>query len=173
MLRKRWFFPLLAVLMLVPWPVAYAFDSARAQVETEEVSITPAPPPEMPRWKAFGNAVGGVSQPGNLFYLDATESTMDFPVTLYLTNASELAGAYRYLHLRVGVYVQNGAGGWEKASGPDSKPFPDTYLTLRNGQVSLHLMGGAKYKVTVDGGSFYFYGGDSSAASPQFFLALD
>ena len=123
MLRKRWFFPLLAVLMLVPWPVAYAFDSARVQAESEEVSITPAPPPEMPHWKAFGKAIGGVSQPGTIFYLDAAESTMDFPVTLYLTNASELASAYRYLHLRVGVYVQNGAGGWEKASGSDSRTF--------------------------------------------------
>ena len=171
-MAKKWIkliFALLAVLLLMPWAVAFARDVG--VVEEEKIQIKVAEPSALPSWGVFGRAIGGVNTPGDLFYIDATDNSADILVTLYLSNTEELIHYYRYMILKVGVYVQTDANEWEKAS----PPIPDTYITLRNGQVSFTLPGYAKYKVTIASGCFYCVtiNTDKGNVSPQFYLTVD
>ena len=77
--------------------------------------------------------------------------------------------------LKVQIYVESNGGEWKKASQCDGKPVPDTFITLRNGLVSFHLEGLAKYKVAIDSGSFYCIGTevDGGSVSPEFYLTAD
>lgn len=170
-LLKR-IFPLIALLLLAPWPVAYAYDSGTAGQET--VQVTAAEASAAPSAAVFGKAIGSVT-PGDLFYINATESVADIDATLYLTNAGELVRNYRYLILKVGVYVQGDDGEWQKISGNNGETIPDTLITMRNGQVSFTLAGYAKYKLTIDGGSFYAFTGNAEGGSlsPQFYLEVN
>ena len=168
----RKIFPLLALTLLAPWPVAYAYDIQSAghepvRIEAAEASTTPG-------WRAFGGAIGSAA-PGNLFYIDTAGNADDVTVTLYLTNTAELVQHYRYLILKVAVYAQGNSGEWEKASWHNGEPVPDTFITLRNGRVSFALAGYGKYKVAIDGGSFYCFttGADRGGASPRFYLTVD
>jgi len=172
-MRKKFILPLMAVLLLTPWPVAYAYENALAgqvpiQVEAAETSAAPS-------WNAFGRAIGGVTTPGDLFYIDATNNPADISVTLHLTNAEELVHYYRYLILNVGVYFQTSVDQWEKATTISGELMPDTYITMRNGAVSFTLPGYAIYKITIDSGSFYSFGtaADGGSASPQFYLTAE
>ena len=171
-MRKKLILPLLAILLLTPWPVAYAYDVSDGKVGHETVMVQAAEPSAAPSWNAFGGAIGGVTTPGDLFYIDATNSPADIVVTLYLTNTQELARCYRYLILKVGIYVQSGEGQWEKALGDRGPIGPEIYITLLNGQVNCTLPGCAKYKVTIDNGCFYCLGtsADGGSISPQFYL---
>ena len=171
-LLKR-LFPVIAVLLLAPWPVAYGYEASDASVGQETIQITAAEASAKPSWEAFGRAIGGVN-PGDLFHIDATTSPADISVTLYLTNAQELVHAYRYLILEVGIQVKNSDGDWEEASGHDGEPLPDTFITMRNGRVSFMLAGYAHYKLTIAGGSFYAFtpSGDGDSYSPQFYLEV-
>ena len=172
-MRKKLILVLLAILLLGPWPVAYAYDNGMAgdlpiRVEAAEFSAAPG-------WKIFGGAIGGVTSPGDLFYIDTTDYSSDILVTLYLTNTAELIHYYRYQILDVGVYVQTGAEQWEKATGTDGELIPDTYITMRNANVSFALPAYARYKVTIDSGSFYCISGspDGSNFSPKFYLTVE
>ena len=176
-MRNKWikrFFPLIVLLLLAPWPIAYAHDVSDGVVGEETVRIEAAEASVVPTWTAFGKAIGGVT-PGDLFYIDATDNPADIVVTLYITNANELIGCYRNLILEVGVYAESDTGEWEKASIGNGEPVPDTFITMRNGQVRLTLPGLATYKVTIDGGSFYCTtsNSDSGSLSPQFYLEVD
>ncbi len=167
-MRNKWikrFFPLFALLLLAPWPVAYAHTyTDEAGQDTVRIEIAEAS--AAPTWTAFGKAIGGVT-PGDLFYIDATDNPADIQVTLYITNANELIGSYRNLILEVGVYAESDTDEWEKAS-------TDTFITMRNGQVSFTLPGLAEYKVTIDGGSFYCFSVNGNGGfSPQFHLEVD
>jgi len=169
-MRNKWikrFFPLIVLLLLAPWPVAYAHDISDGVVGEETVRIEVAEASAQPTWTAFGKAIGGVT-PGDLFYIDATDNPADIQVTLYITNANELIGSYRNLILEVGVYAGSDTGEWEKAS-------TDIFITMRNGQVSFTLPGYAEYKVTIDGGSYYCTtaNSDSGSLSPQFYLEMN
>ena len=170
-MRNKWikrFFPLIVLLLLAPWPVAYAHSyDANAMGEQDGVRMEAAEVSAQPTWTAFGKAIGGVTS-GDLFYIDATDNPADIQVTLYITNARELIGCYRYLILEVGVYAESDTGEWEKAS-------TDTFITLRNGYVRFTLPGLAKYKVTIDGGSYHCTTTDidSGSLSPQFYLEVD
>ena len=106
-------FPLLALLLLAPWPVAYAHDNDGAAQETIQVTI--ADSSAAPSATAFGKAISGVT-PGDLFYIDATENVADIKVILYLTNAQELIHFYRYMNQQVGVYVEGSNGEGSKPS---------------------------------------------------------
>ena len=172
-MKKNLIFVLLATLLLTPWQVAYAYDNDMA--EQAPIQIEAAPASVTPSWHAYGSAIGGVSAPGDLFYIDAADSAIDTLVTLHLTNADELVHYYRYLILRVGVYAQNDTGQWEKAAAGDGELIPDTYLTMRNGRVIFHLRGYARYKLTIDGGSFYCFpaGSDGGSVSPKFYLTAE
>ncbi len=170
-MKKKLIFPLLAALLLIPWPVAYGYDNAMAG--QAPIQIEAADPAAVPHWQAYGKAIGGVT-PGDLFYINSGNNTTDMPVTLLMTNTAELVHHYRYLTLNVGVYVQTGTDQWEKATTGNGKLLPDTYITMLNGKVSFTLPGYAKYKITIDKGSFYCYGTDAgeSAASPEFYLTV-
>ena len=171
----RKLFPVLALLLLIPWPVAYAHDfDTGATGGQDAVRIGIAEASVQPTWAAFGKTVGGVT-PGALFYIDAINNSADIAVNIYITNAQELIGCYRYMILKVGAYVGGDSSGWERASMSSGEPFPDTFITMCNGRVHFVLPGLAKYQITIDGGSFYCTTtrtGNGSLA-PQFYLTVD
>ena len=171
---KKIFF-LLAVLLLAPWPAAYAQGYNSDIAGQDAVQIEVAEASAKPTWTVFGRAIGGVSTPGDLFYINATNNAADIQVTLYITNTQELIHYYRYLILKVGIYVESGAREWEKASGGNGELIPDTFITLRDAQVRFTLPGYAKHKVTIDSGSFYCTNAnaDGGSISPQFYLRVD
>ena len=171
-MKKNLLFALVVILLLAPWPVAYAYDNdmvgeGPVQIEAAEASAAPS-------LKVFGNAIGGVT-PGDLFYIDTANTSIDIPVTLYLTNTDELIRHYRYLNLKVEVYVQTGTDQWEKITEYNGELIPDTYITMRNGYVSFTLPGCARYKVAIDSGCFYAYRAttDGASYSPKFYLAAE
>jgi len=79
------------------------------------------------------------------------------------------------MNLEVGIYIKNGTGEWEKALGANGEPTPDTFITMRNGQVNFTLSGYASYKVTIDGGCFKAHPAntDGGSGSPQFYLEVE
>jgi len=171
-MRKKLILTLLAILLLTPWPVAYAYDNALAgpepiQIEAAETSAAPS-------WSAFGKAIGGVT-PGDLFYIDVMNNSADTLVTLYITNSEELIHYYRYMILKVGVYVQADTNQWEKAITGSGEQIPDIYITMQNGKVSFTLPGYAKHKVTLDSGCFYCFrtDADEGSMSPKFYLTAE
>ncbi|MFC1949469.1 hypothetical protein ACFLW0_04795 [Chloroflexota bacterium] len=176
-MRNKWIkrlFPLIALLLLAPWPVAYAYTFDGGTTGQDGVQIKAAEASAAPSMTVFGKAISGVT-PGDLFYIDATDNPADVVATLYLTNAQELIGCYRNLILKVGIYTASAGGEWEKASTGNGEPIPDTFIMMRNGQVSFTLAGLAKYKITIDSGSFYCTTAntDKGSLSPQFYLEVD
>ncbi len=166
-------FPFIALLLLLPWPVAYAYDVVNDTADQDTIRIEIAEDSVKPSFTAFGKAIGGVP-PGDLFYIDATNNTADIVTTIYLNNAQDLIGHYTFLILKVGVYVEND-GNWEKAYGSNGELISEIVLSMRNGQVSFLLPGYANYKITIDGGSFYCHNssGDDSTLSPQLYLEVN
>jgi len=171
-LLKR-IFPVIAFMLLIPWPVAYGYEASGASAAQESVQITTAEASTQPTWTAFGKAIGGVTA-GDLFYIDAVDNPADINATLYLTNAQELVSNYRYLILEVGLYSKTANGDWQKVTEYNGEPIPDTFITMSNGQASFTLPGAGNYKITIDGGSFYCYGaGAEGSHSPNFYLELN
>ncbi|MFC1990998.1 hypothetical protein ACFLU9_02475 [Chloroflexota bacterium] len=170
-------FPLLAVALLVPWPIAYAhsYNVNGAGQDADAVQVEVAGDSAKPSWTAFGGAIGGVTTPGELFYVDASGHPGDILITLHITNTNELIHHYRYLILKVGVYAQTGIEQWQEASAADGELVSDIYITLRNGQVSANLAGHMEYKVAIESGSFYRFtaNADGGSLSPRFYLAVD
>jgi len=165
-------FGLLSLLLLAPWPIAYAYDNG--VTDPRGVQIEKAEPSATPTMNVFGRAIGSVNT-GDLFYVDNRDSSVDTVATIYLTNADELSHHYRYLTLKLGLYAQNNDGAWDKPFPPGNQPIPDTYLTLRNGQVDFMLSGYTRYRITVEGGCFYCFTGnaDSRRLAPQFYLTVE
>lgn len=175
-MRNRWLkhiFPYVVLLLVLPWPVAYA-SGADVISGGKAVSIDVAEPSAKPSYTAYGNAIGGVDNPGDLFYIDATGSSEDIKVTLYLTNAQILVRYYRYLILEVGLYVETSAGQWERATASSGEIVPKTIISMQNGQVSFLLPGNSRYRLAIDSGCFYRGGAiaDSQSLSPQFSLEV-
>jgi len=168
----KWLFPIFALLLLLPWPVAFA-ASINDEAGEDTVQIEIAEDSAKPSYKVLGKAIGGVGS-GDLFYIDAASNAADILTTVYITNAEELIGHYTFVILKVGVYVKNN-GEWEKASGSNGELIPDTVLSMRNGQVSFLLPGYAKYKITIDSGCFYCHNAnaDDGGISPQLYLEVD
>lgn len=164
------------LLVLAPWLTSLAYGSSDGDPEQAGIQIEAAEPSAAPMATIFGQAIGGVT-PGDLFYIDATASSQDTSVSLYITNAHELTPYLRYLILKVAVYYEDGDGQWRKTpirEGSTSQ-VNDTYITLRNSPISLTLPGYTRYKIAIDSGCFYCFnantGGDS--ISPQFYLAIE
>jgi hypothetical protein len=157
------------ILLLIPCSVAYAYDGANA-TETS-MTIEPADATSAPHIDVFGNAIGGV-EAGDLFFIDISNTPLDTPFTLYMTNVDELVHSYRYMNLNVGIYIQTDTGNWEKMNAMAGEPYPDIYITMQNGLVSFTLPGNAKYKVTIDDGCFRCYGitPGKSIEIPSFYL---
>ena len=168
-------FPFLAILLLVPWPVAYAHTYTDDMAGHDAVRIAVAEPSEAPSRSVFGRAIGGIATPVDLFYIDATENAADIPVTLYLTNTQELSRCYRYLILKVSVFVEGDAGEWKKVSRDNGEVISDTFITLHDAQVIFILPGYAKHKITIESGSFYCVttSTDAGSPSPRFYLRTD
>ena len=165
-MKRKLLFPVIAALLLTPWPVAYAYDDVMAVDNT--ITVQAADPAESPSLQAYGHAIGSVT-PGDLFYIDTSETAADTFYTLYITNTDELIRCYRYMNLNIGVYVQTDIDKWEK---PDENP-PNVYLTMQNSTVDIKLPGCGNYKITVDKGCFYCHGvgAGGSIASPEFYLS--
>ncbi len=167
-MKRKLIFLLLAVSLLTPWPVVYAYDDVLAGNTT--VQIEAAESGAAPELNGFGNAIGSVT-PGDLFYIDSGDVTLDTQFILYITNTDELVHYYRYITLNVGVYAQTGTDQWEKLTTGEGEPH-DTYITMNNGYVNFTLPGYARYKITIDKGCFYCYGTGTgkSAVMPKFYL---
>ena len=168
---KKLIFPIVAALLLTPWPVAYAYEAGETlQASSNVIAAEPAAAPQI---NAYGNAIGGVT-PGDLFYIETANVTTDTQVALHITNTDELVNSYRYMNLNIGIYVQDEEGGWEKISTGEPGALPNTYITMNNGVVRFALPSYHKYKITVEKGCFYCHGVDDGGkiASPSFYLAL-
>lgn len=170
-MKRKLIFPLIAALLLAPWPVAYAYDEAIAA--STPMSIEAAEPAAAPKLNAYGNAIGGVT-PGDLFHIESANSTVDTLYTLYITNTDELIHCYRYMNLNIGIYVQTGIDQWEKVTFGEGETPRETYITMQGGMTEFILPGYANYKITIDKGCFYCYaiGGDRSAVFPRFYLTV-
>ena len=164
-------FPFVVLTLLLPWPVAYAFDDDTAGQETIKIEV--ADESVKPASTVFGQAISGV-EAGELFRIDASSNTADIVVTLYLTNAEELVNYYRFMTLNVGIYVENN-GEWEQAYGSDGNQIQATVLSMKNGQVSFALPGYAKYKIGIDSGAFSCRNAnaDASSLTPRFYLEVN
>ena len=167
-------FLLFVVLVLAPWPVAYAYDDMASLTGGGAIQVQVADPSVSPTCTAFRGAVGSVT-PGDLFYVDATDDAGDIRVTLHLSNSDELISWYRFLVVKVGVYVEDNGGEWARAPMTDGELTPETRITLQDAEAGFVLPGYARYKVALDGGSFNArsvnVGGGSAA--PQFSLAVN
>jgi hypothetical protein len=168
-MKRNAIFILLAALFLTPWPVAYAYGDSIGV--SSPVQITAAEQEAMPKWNAYGGAIGSV-MPGDLFYIDTDNATVDNTFTLYITNTDELVHGYRYITLNVGIYVQINDDAWKKIT-PGDDYTADTYLTMKNGQIDFTLPGYGNYKVTIDKGCFYCYASDKKIATPTFYLTMN
>jgi len=76
-MRNKWIkqiFPLIALALLLPWPVAYAADVAGGTNE-DEVRIEIAEE-TLPNFTAWGKAIGSVPA-GDLFYIDGQAYSRD------------------------------------------------------------------------------------------------
>ncbi|MFC1912471.1 hypothetical protein ACFLXG_04890 [Chloroflexota bacterium] len=173
-MKNKWIkriFPFIALSVLLPWPVAYAFDDDTAGPETVKIEV--ADESAKPASTVFGQAISGVDA-GELFRIDASNNTADIVVTLYLTNAEELVNYYRFIILNVGVYVENN-GEWEPACGSDGNQIQSTVLSMKNGQVSFILPGYAQYMISIDSGAFSCRNAnaDDSSLTPRFNLEVN
>jgi hypothetical protein len=164
--------PILSLLLLTPWPIAYAYADNGGSNAADFVQVTPAPTEAKPSIKAYGGTITSVT-PGDLFYLSAPGSNADIVATLYITNSGELIHHYRYIILKVGVYVRDSEGQWQKAMTPLGLEVPETYISMINSQAVFHLPGNGNYKITIDSGSIYYLEtvpGQAGLAQPQFYL---
>ncbi len=159
-------FPLLAITLLVPWPVAYAYEY-QIDVEAKDALSVEAAPAAESGWSAYGGAIGGLDAPVDLFYINGAEFPADIPVNLYITNTDELVHSYSYLNLKIGIYQMHGTE-WQRAPG-----FDGDIITLRNGRVSFTLPGYARYKLTIDSGCFRCIAAGGGDPSPVFYLTVE
>ena len=170
-MKRNIVFLLVALLLITPWPVAYAYgDGVKGNTMAE---VTVAEPAMMPKWNAYGNAIGSVI-PGDLFYVSTSNTTADASFILFIANTDELVQSYRYIMLNIGIYMQMDADIWEKVTPTEYDGSTDTYLTMSNGNVCFTLPGYGSYKITIDRGCFYCYGvaNGRSIAVPEFYLTM-
>ena len=171
-MKRKFALLVITALLLIPWPVAYAYDNVNAS--HTPVTIQPADQSHAPRIKAFHNAIGSVN-PGDLFEIDTLGAVNDISFQLLMTNTGELVKSFRYMTLKIGIYVRTSeAAGWELLKTTSGEKYPDMYITMQNGITVFTLPGGAVYRITVEGGCFYCYGGPcgSSAPAPAFYIAI-
>ncbi len=165
---------LAVLLFLGPQLTSLAYGESAGDSGQTDIQVEAAESPATPEITIFGNAIGGVT-PGDLFYVDATDSSGDILISLYITNADVLITYLRYLNLKVAVYCEDENGRWSKTSLRDGHLPADTYLTLHNSPVNITLPGYARYKIAIDSGCYYCInaatGGDN--ISPQFYLTVE
>ena len=146
--------------------------SVVAQLGKKPIQIRIADPAVAPTFSKFGGVTGSITS-GDLFYIEDNRISTDIYVTLYLTNTPELGYCCSNLALKVGVYLENNADGWESACW-HGEPIPESFITLHKSQVSFALAGYANYKVTLKGGVFHrSVNTNSVIPSPQFYMTAD
>jgi hypothetical protein len=135
-----------------------------------DIKVTPAPDEDTPHIDFFGNYIGSVAA-GDLFYINALENQPDFTIDLYITNTDGLVKSYRYMILKVTVYIEEAAGNWQEVNELNGIELPDQFITLDNPRVTFNLTGQANYKVTIESGSYksWPHTTDDDVA-PQFYL---
>lgn len=163
-----------AVLLLGPWLTSFAYGNVDGDSGAAEVDVESATAPMLPEMNVFGQAIGGVT-PGDLFYIDARDSSNDIFISLYITNAYELTHHFRYLILKVSVYCQDEDGSWIMVTPQGTNPEADIYINLRNNPVNFNLPGLTRYKISIDSGSYYCIKAAENSAdvSPQFYLTIE
>jgi hypothetical protein len=168
-MKRKILFAFVAALLLAPWPVAYAYDDVLAM--NSPANIESAGEAAAPKMNVFGHAIGGITA-GDLFYIDSDNMTADTHYTLYITNTDELAGQYRYMNLKIGIYLQVDTDQWEEVSWGTDEERHEFYITMQSGMTEFTLPGYASYKITLDNGCFYCYGVDENGnvAIPRFYL---
>jgi hypothetical protein len=170
-MKRNFLVVLVAALLLAPWPIVYAYEGVNADSETSP-TIQAAAAEYGPVIKAYGNAVGKVTS-GELFYIDLTGTQVDSRYQLMITNSDELVHDYRFMNLKVGIYVQGeDENHWTKMAATNGDKLPDMFITMFTGTVDFNLRGGTRYKIIIETGCFYCYGltQEAEAAAPSFYL---
>ncbi len=171
-MKKKLLFGLLMAALLVPWPVAYAYDGGSpASGADYPVTVTPVESDLTPQVTVYGAAIGSI-QPGDLFYIDTANATMDASFILFFTNNDDLAATYRSLSVEIGLFGRDTGGDWVPVTdyGPASQAL---FMCLKSGSTQFTVTGYNRYKVSVTHGyydAFPFRAGDPPAAVPEFYL---
>lgn len=157
--------------------VAYGHTNDSLQLNgtiNDGILVEAAPPETAPAVTLFGSAISSVT-PGDLFFIDSTNVTQDISITMTLTNADALVHYLKYMTLKVVVYYEVAPGQWQKAQMIDGSAFRDIFITMRNGLVTFDLPGMARYRVSIESGSFNCYpaNGNNTDISPLFFLEAE
>lgn len=165
-MKRAIFLTIVAAILLVPWAVAYGYDKVNAA--NISASIEPADQSVVPTINVFGNYTGSISN-GDLFTIDTIGTTTDMTFTLMMSNIDELIGYYRFMTMNIGIYVQAGTDSWEKIP---ATLYAEMNITMESGQLNFFLPGNAKYKVTVENGSYRSFSitRAKNIAIPQFSL---
>ena len=163
-----------AAFFLTPWLASYAYGTGYENDGYKAIHIEASDRSATPCAKILGGATGSIA-PGDLFYIDATDSSHDMTASLYLTNAHKLTPYLRYLILEVGIYFENSDSQWKKLSLLDGNQVPDTFITLQNSPVNFILPGCTRYKVTIDSGSYYCLPANTNgnSLSPSLYLTVE
>lgn len=166
-------FTLIFVMLLLAasWVSSVAYGQTNDGVEQSGIFIEAAPSEAAPSATFYGRAIGGVTA-GDLFYIDAVDSQADMSLDLYITNPDELIHYFRYLILKITVYIEDAEGQWQRVTSQNGTTMPDTYITLQNSPVSFVMPGMARYKVTVESGCYHSlpFHANSGMISPSFYL---
>jgi hypothetical protein len=170
----RFILIIVMLLLAASWLSSVAYGQTNGDTEQTSIQVEAAPPEALPTVDFFGNAIGGVTA-GDLFYIDAVSSPVDISLDLYITNPDELIHYLRYLILKVMVYVEDADGQWQQVTLQNGTALPDTYITLQNSPVNFILPGLARYKVTIESGSYHSFPFHSNSGdiSPSFYLNVN
>jgi hypothetical protein len=165
-MKRAVFFTLVAAILLVPWAIAYGYDKVNAA--DISASIVPAEQADVPTVHIFGNYTGSISN-GDLFIIDTTGATADITFNLVMANLDELVGCYRAMNMNIAVYVQSGDATWQKMT---AASLAEMNINMETGSLNFSLPGNARYKVTVEKGSYrsFSFTKAKNVAIPQFSL---
>ncbi len=168
-MKRKFLFGLLMAALLVPWPVAYAYDGGAAAAGYP-VAVTPAAGDLTPQVTVYGAAFGSVG-PGDLFYIDTANTTMDVSFILFFTNTDDLAATYRSLSVDIGLFAEDTGGAWVPVTdyGPACRRL---LMSIQHGSVEFTVSGYRRYKVSVTRGGYYAFPCRPGvpAAAPEFYL---
>lgn len=167
-------FPLIALLLLAPWPVSYAYEaSGTAGIGEEKVKVQVVAETTAPKAVVLRQAISEV-QPGDLYFVDATDQSSDIVINLHITNTADLVRNYNYLILRIGVYARVNEASWVKARDNAGSEIAESFISLQNGSLSVTLPGRTIYKITIEGGSLHYINASGGEPiSPLFYLRVN
>lgn len=128
----------------------------------------------VPVWTPIEGQSVAVTTAGDIAVIDARGLAGNVYITLTLTNAAELGGAYAYFILPVEIeaYSDASSGSWSGANGADSGPaIGRQFLTLANGFITFLVDGGSLYGITIPTGGSIFTVNDGGTLSPVFHVS--